>query len=156
MLTSRWIAACGEPSYDGKGLGHWLAELRDANPAARRAAVHALGCLHPPTKAVIPALIAALKDPDLPVRSNAAASVVRVDRGRIKEALPALIAGLKSQETDVRRDVAEALGEAGPAAGQASPDLIGACTIQIARSERKQPLLWPRLTPSGLVWRSRT
>jgi HEAT repeat protein len=112
-----------EPSYGSKTLSQWMAELKDASPVIRREAAVSLGHLDPPTKSVIPTLLAVLKDPDAGVQSCAAGSLVHLDRRRIDEALPALLAGAKSQDRDVRRGAIEALGEAGPSAACALPQL---------------------------------
>jgi HEAT repeat protein len=114
----------GEPSYDSKTMGQWLAELKDRSPAVRREAASALGSLDPPTKEVVPVLLAALGDADPSVRSNAAGSLVHVDRTHIEQALPSLLAGLKHQDADVRRSAASALGDAGSKAERAAPGLI--------------------------------
>jgi len=65
--------------------------------------------------AAVPALTAALKDPDPSVRTLAADELARFDRGAA-EAVPALVDRLKDSEDLVRRSAARALWRIGPAA----------------------------------------
>lgn len=117
------LARLNEPSYLDRTLTQWLADLKSRDKAARRDAAEYLRQLDPRTLAPLPALRAALKDPDSAVRSRAAASLVWLDRGLGPEAQPVLIQALCDAEAGVRADAAEALGLLGSEARPAVPAL---------------------------------
>ena len=73
----------------------------------------------------VPALIAALRDPDAPVRLQAARALSRIGP-EAAPAVPALTAALSDHDVLVRRNAARALGQIGPAAKHAVPELIRA------------------------------
>ena len=73
------------------------------------------------TSIAVPALISALKDPDVQVRRAAVQSLANHDDPR---AVPALIAALKDDDAEVRTGAAEALGQLEDE--RASPGLVGA------------------------------
>jgi HEAT repeat protein len=57
-----------EPSSRGRPLSEWIADLKAAAPATRNAAAYEIAGLGPAAKPAVPALIAALDDPDASVR----------------------------------------------------------------------------------------
>lgn len=71
----------------------------------------------------LPALIAALKDPQADVRDRAAQALARMGPPA-QEAVPALVAALNDTDWRVRRSAARALGQIGPGAEAAVPALI--------------------------------
>jgi hypothetical protein len=53
-----------EPSYDGKPLKYWIGELKALAPQSRNAAAYAISGMGAQGKPAVPALVAALKNPD--------------------------------------------------------------------------------------------
>ncbi|HEY9507098.1 MAG TPA: HEAT repeat domain-containing protein [Gemmatimonadales bacterium] len=72
LATSRASAqeAAGskEPVSRGRPLSEWIADLKAAAPATRNGAAYEIAGLGPAAKPAVPALIAALDDPDPAVR----------------------------------------------------------------------------------------
>lgn len=95
-----------EPQYQGRGVDAWAAQLRDSDPSARQDAVRALEVIGAPA---VPALIAALKDPDGRTRGAAADGLGRIG-AEARAAVPELLAALRDPEPAVRRQAALALG----------------------------------------------
>ena len=112
-----------EATYDGKTIGHWVAQLKDRDSGARSAAAAALGRIGPAAKGAVPGLTAALKDRHAQVRYDAAAALGQIGPAA-KGAVPALIDCLKEEDERSRRAAAWALGHIGPEARAAVPALI--------------------------------
>jgi HEAT repeat protein len=53
-----------EPSYDGKPLKYWIGELKARAPQSRNAAAYAISGMGADGKPAVPALVAALTNPD--------------------------------------------------------------------------------------------
>ncbi|MHC4398818.1 MAG: HEAT repeat domain-containing protein [Planctomycetota bacterium] len=96
-------------------------EVERAETEARRAAAHALGAIDP--GAIVPALVEALKAPNLAVRREAASALAGMGAGA-KEAVPALIEALKDDDRVIRQHAAFALTGIGADAKEAVPGLI--------------------------------
>ncbi len=78
ILLAVLAAGCGNaltvPTakfFSGQPVAHWLGELRSTSPKARRHAADVLGNVGPTDPAALPALAAALADPDAGVRAAA-------------------------------------------------------------------------------------
>jgi vesicle coat complex subunit len=95
-----------------------LKDRREENEDSRIMVVDALGKIM--GQAAVPALIAALKDQDSLVRTEAASALGQIGQ----PAVPALIAALKDQDSEVRSQAALALGQIGKEAKDAVPALI--------------------------------
>src|SRR6266699_260108 len=70
LLTSVGIpAVAGRPGeYRGKPYSYWIERLRDKNPDVRYQAASALSSVEATDRALLPALTAAIKDPERRVR----------------------------------------------------------------------------------------
>jgi vesicle coat complex subunit len=97
-------------------------QLTDQDVDARRAAAVALGSLKEDAKSTVPDLLKALSDSDKEVRSNAAQALVQID-GQNKELVSPLAKLLQDKEMDVRKSAVAALGDMGPVAKPAVPQL---------------------------------
>jgi HEAT repeat protein len=75
--------------------------------------------------AAVPALIAALEDPDRDVRTQATRALARMG-AKAESAIPALIEALNDDDKEVRQGAARALGQIGPLADEAVPALVQA------------------------------
>lgn len=100
--------------------------LDSSDPVVRREALRSIGKLKEraslDTGAVVPLLVAGLRDPDSRVRAVAATYLGIIREGE-RQAVPALIEALKDPAADVRRASAEALGSFGEHAAPALPAL---------------------------------
>jgi HEAT repeat protein len=73
-------AGCGEapPTLSGgKPMSHWVEALRGPDAKLRKTAAFKLGNVGPTDPAVLPALLAALKDNDAGVRSEAIVALMK-------------------------------------------------------------------------------
>jgi HEAT repeat protein len=103
--------ACGkqqELTSHGQPVGHWVEELKNSDPKARKKAVTALGNVGAADPAVVPALASALKDADAGVRNQAALALLRIGPDA-KEALPALEEAKKDRDATVRANAGKAV-----------------------------------------------
>jgi HEAT repeat protein len=121
----RWMTGYGHAApltgdqVDAGSLGEALTALGSGDTAARRRAANALGRMGPAAGAAIPALAAALRDADEPVRVNTSYALGHIG----PMAVPALISELRAGTEIGRRHAAIALGLLGP---YAAPDLVAA------------------------------
>jgi HEAT repeat protein len=101
-----------------------IAALNDRNAFVRGYVAGALASMGPRTRPVFPALVKALKDSDWVVRCKAAGALVRAgaDTGIM---VPALTRMLKDKSRYVPQVAVRLLGDLGPAAAPAIPDLRG-------------------------------
>jgi HEAT repeat protein len=83
--------AADEPKVNGRLLGAWLAQLRDADPKKRAEAAGSLGLFGRQAGPAVPHLAAALKDPQAEVRAVAAHALGRLGP-TAQAAAPQLIA----------------------------------------------------------------
>jgi HEAT repeat protein len=132
LLAAAVLLAAGtfvraDNAFLGKTSAAWQRQLSDARPEVRRGAAFALGKCG--STSALPALVRALGDADATVREAAAYAVGEVaaqskDPGLWREASGALRKML-AEEPDgrARRSVAYAVGNFGPEAAEARPDL---------------------------------
>src|SRR5579872_2117586 len=66
------------PTYHGKTISQWIAQLKDVESSARSAAASELRQIGPAAKAALPALTDALKDKHGHVRYEAAAALGKI------------------------------------------------------------------------------
>jgi HEAT repeat protein len=100
---------------------------------ARMYGAQALGRMGPVAEKAIPKLQAGLKDPDIPARVAAAVALWRVTERNADECVEvvreALREALKGTSATAKEDAVEALGEFGPKAKAAIPDLLGVLAL---------------------------
>jgi HEAT repeat protein len=92
----------------GKPVMHWLAQLKQPDPGARKQAVKVLGGIGKADPAVIPGLIEALQDADPGVRSEAVLALLRIGPDA-REAIPALTAAQTDRDATVACGAGKAL-----------------------------------------------
>jgi HEAT repeat protein len=115
ILLIAIAGGCGSPAQPpqsgGRTASYWAEVLEKPDPdvALRRKAATKIGTLVLLDDVVMPALLAALKDPDPEVRSNAARSLGVYSGARGVEALPAL---QEIQSNDPNKKVREAAAKA--------------------------------------------
>jgi HEAT repeat protein len=107
------LSGCGKtypPSSGGRTASYWAEVLEQPDLEQRRKAAAKLGPLVLIDKAAMPALVAALKDTDVQVRSAAVRSLGIYTGARGREVLPAL-RELEQQDADatVREAAAKAV-----------------------------------------------
>ncbi len=114
-ILTCFIGGCGKtepPRSGGRTASYWVEVLQQPDPDVelRRKAALKLGPLVLKDNAVIPALLAALKDTDSQVRSAALRSLSIYSGGRGKEVLPA-VSEVQQQDPDpnVREAAAKAV-----------------------------------------------
>jgi HEAT repeat protein len=93
LAPGAWAQGAGsakEPVSDGRTLSEWVAELKGAAPQTRNAAAYEISGMGPAAAPAVPALIAALDDPDPTVRFP-----VTVALGEIGPAAKAAVPKLK-------------------------------------------------------------
>jgi HEAT repeat protein len=97
--------------------------LKDSHANVRTHAVVVLGNIGKASQPALPLLASMLHDdPDFGVRQDVIAALARLD-GKGKKAIPAIIQALQDKEPSVRSIAAQWLGEYGPRAESAVPDL---------------------------------
>jgi hypothetical protein len=98
-----------EPEFDGRPLSSWVTDLRTAlAPQTRNAAAYAISGMGPAAKAAVPALIAALDDPDAAVRFPVCIALREMGPAA-KDAVPALTKTLDDRNDDVAAMARKAL-----------------------------------------------
>lgn len=91
-----------EPSFDGRPLSSWIADLNALAPYTRNAAAYAIGGMGPSAKAAVPALVGVLKDQDAPATVKYPVCVALREIGPdAKDAVPALTQTLDDRNDDV-------------------------------------------------------
>jgi HEAT repeat protein len=106
-------------------------QLGDADPRVVQAAVYALGKIGPASNTALPLLSKLTQSQDELLRMTSVWAILKISPGTpqlIQQALPVLVQGLKHSREFVRIEAAMALGELGPAASSAVPDLQGAAS----------------------------
>jgi HEAT repeat protein len=104
-------AGCGKeqvPTAGGHTLDHWVQVAQSADARMRKRALLKLGNAGASDPAVVPALIAALRDRDPGVRAEAALALLKIGPAA-REAVPALTAAQKDRDARVRTFAARAL-----------------------------------------------
>ena len=97
------LVGCGQtqPTLSGgKPLEHWVQALKDPDARVRKEAASKLGNAGPANSAVLPALIAALRDSDPKVRCEVILALVKFDADA-KEAVP-ILTELQKSDCDAR------------------------------------------------------
>ena len=89
-----------EPEFEGRSLSSWVADLNALAPQSRNAAAYALSGMGPEAKAAVPALIAALDDPEPTVRFPVCIALGEIGP-EAREAVPALTKALDDRNDDV-------------------------------------------------------
>ena len=89
-----------EPEFQGRSLSSWVADLTAQAPQTRNAAAYAIGGMGPAAKPAVPALIAALDDPEPVVRFPVCIALREIGP-EAKEAVPALTKALDDRNDDV-------------------------------------------------------
>jgi hypothetical protein len=105
-----------EPSFDGRSLTSWIADLNAAAPSTRNAAAYAISGMGPAAKAAVPALVGVLKDADAPATVKYPVCVALKEIGPdAKDAVPALTLTLDDRNDEVasmaRRAIRAITGE---------------------------------------------
>lgn len=100
-----------EPLYKGRAVHAWIQDLKDKDADTRQRAAYALGHIRR-SRAVVPALLADMHDPDYQVREEVVVALGRLGP-RAQSAVPALIEALKDKDGGVRERAADALGKVG-------------------------------------------
>jgi HEAT repeat protein len=97
-----------EPEFQGRSLSSWVADLKGAAPYTRNAAAYAIGGMGADASAAVPALIAALKDPEATVRFPVCIALREIGPAA-KDAVPALTEALEDRNDDVAAMARKAL-----------------------------------------------
>ncbi len=120
-----------------KGHSDWMAL------EVRWRSAELLGQIGPPAKTAVPALAAALKDPDPHVRSVAATALGQVGQDA-SVAIPALVTTLAGED---KLSAVKALGHFGAEANRPSRSWRSCCTPRPPRSGGTRPPPWARSAP---------
>jgi HEAT repeat protein len=120
-------SACGQtpppsPTPRERTLQEWTNDLKSPDEKTRMWAAVMLGEIGPSGKPALPALVAALNDPNRLVRDRAVWALVFIDPTG-KEVLIHLYAPLKDMDAGVRTTTVKAIGRLGPSAEPAIPEL---------------------------------
>lgn len=97
-----------EPSFDGRPLSSWIADLTADAPQSRNAAAYAISGMGAAATPAVPALIAALKDPEAVVRFPVCIALREIGPAA-KAAVPALTEALDDGNEDVAAMARKAL-----------------------------------------------
>lgn len=103
LLASRGEAQkAKEPSFDGRSLSSWIADLNAPAPQTRNAAAYAIGGMGPAAKAAVPALVSVLKDQNEPATVKYPVCVALREIGPdAKDAVPALTETLDDRNDEL-------------------------------------------------------
>jgi hypothetical protein len=92
-LVALWLAGCNKETppvlAGGKPIEHWVAASRDPNEKVRKQAIQKLGNAGNSDPAVLPVLVAALKDASPGIRREAIIAIVKYGPGA-EQAIDAL------------------------------------------------------------------
>jgi HEAT repeat protein len=97
-----------EPVFEDRPLSSWVADLTALAPQTRNAAAYAISGMGPAAKAAVPALIAALDDPEPVVRFPVCIALREIGPDAV-EAVPALTKALDDRNDDVAAMARKAL-----------------------------------------------
>ncbi len=145
-----------EWKYEGKTVAEWTADLKASDSSVRQKAALHFSSIGSDADPALPALIAALGDPQAAVRQAAASSLGLIQvrmrsespwRRMPEAAVPALVRLLKDPDSYVRGDAARAVGHFGPAAKSAVSALVEILT-DLERTDKSDP---KRVTPEFLL-----
>ncbi len=105
-----------EPSFDGRSLSSWIADLDASAPSTRNAAAYAISGMGPAARAAVPALVRVLEDQDAPATVRYPVCVALREIGPdAKAAVPALTKAMDDRNEDVaamaRRAIRAITGE---------------------------------------------
>jgi len=110
----------GPEANPSASVSRWTAEIGDARPEIRVAAVRALGSAGPEAKVAVPALLRVIDEDELRLEVIRALAAIGPEA---KMAIPALIEALRDGDRDVRAGAGAALSRMGV---EAVPALIAA------------------------------
>jgi HEAT repeat protein len=114
-----------EVVYQGKPLSEWIKMLEEPNPAAKYAAINAVGKIGPEARDAIPLLVETIRQTrNRDKRLLLACNYALLAMG--KEIVPGMISLLKDDDWEMRRGAAWILGKVGPEAKDAVPALTEA------------------------------
>jgi HEAT repeat protein len=122
------LCGCGDRASESGAtqrlptVQEWVNDLHAPEEQKRLKAVMALGEMGPTAKAALPALIAALRDPNRLVRVEVVWSLVFIDPTG-DEVLIHLYVAVKDPDVGVRTTAVQAIGKLGPRAAPAIPEL---------------------------------
>ncbi len=113
LLVARAEAQAGkqkhkEPEFDGRPLSAWIADLKAPAPYSRNIAAYAISGMGAEGAPAVPALIAALDDPEAAVRFPVCVALREIGPAA-KDAIPALTKALEDRSDDVASMARKAL-----------------------------------------------
>jgi HEAT repeat protein len=113
LLLLTLAVGCNRPKttakyFSGEPVEHWLKQINDRDPKARKKAADVLGNVGPVDPGAIPALINALKDKDASVRDAAVLGLSKIGPPAASAA-SALEEATRDQDETVRKHAAAAL-----------------------------------------------
>jgi HEAT repeat protein len=103
-IASAQGTAAKEPVADGRTLSEWVAELKAVAPQSRNAAAYEISGMGPAAAPAVPALIAALDDPEASVRFPVTVALAEIGPAA-KAAVPRL---KKMMEEEINDEIAAA------------------------------------------------
>ena len=115
LLLLASVVWAEEPTYKGRALGEWIADLRGLDQSARVQATIAIGQMGDAAAKAVPDLAHALTDPNVKVRANAAWALARMGDAAAP-AIPDLTYALYDESEHVRGRATVTLGALGPKA----------------------------------------
>lgn len=106
LTSAAWAqgAATKQPVADGRPLSRWIADLKAPAPQTRNAAAYEISGMGPAAVAAVPALIAALDDPEASVRFPVTVALAEIGPAA-KAAVPKL---KKMMDEEVNDEIAAA------------------------------------------------
>src|SRR5262245_23988743 len=111
------------PTFAGRSLDAWVADLKDPNPLVREEALEVVARLGADARPAADAVRKLLDDPLLTTRLRASLALWKIER-KVEAALPALAAAARDPNQTTRLLVLDALEEVGPEAKDAARVLI--------------------------------
>jgi HEAT repeat protein len=106
LTSSAWAQGTRskEPVADGRSLSQWVGDLKAAAPQTRNAAAYEISGMGPAAAAAVPALIAALDDPEASVRFPVTVALAEIGPAA-KPAVPKL---KKMMDEEINDEIAAA------------------------------------------------